>query len=104
MNYKLNKTDANQWKESFFTSIKKLFPLMKWENKNLTITLIMVIITSVVSLITPIIITHTIDNAVKNGDYNGILINSLFLFLIFIVWAWANYFQTIVMSREKDFI
>lgn len=97
MNYKLNKTDVNQWKESFFTSIKKLFPLMKWENKNLTITLIMVIITSLASLITPIIITHTIDNAVKNGDYNGILINSLFLFLIFIVWAWANYFQTIVM-------
>lgn len=97
MNYKLNKTDINQSKDSFFTSIKKLSPLMKWENKNLTITLIMVIITSLSSLIIPIIITHTIDNAVKNWDYNGILINSLFLFLIFIIGAGANYFQTIVM-------
>ncbi|MGE4443368.1 MAG: ABC transporter ATP-binding protein [Candidatus Altimarinota bacterium] len=98
MNYKLNKTDINQSKDSFFTSIKKLSPLMKGENKNLTITLIMVIITSLSSLIIPIIITHTIDNAVKNGDYNGILINSLFLFLIFIIGAGANYFQTIVMG------
>lgn len=97
MNYQLNKKDFNEWTESFLKSIGKLFPLMKWENKNVIITLIMVIITSLSALIIPIIISHTVDNAVKNWDYNWILINSWILFFIFIIGATANYFQTTVM-------
>jgi hypothetical protein len=56
MNYKLNKKEKHEKKEPFLVSIKRLGPLMKDENKNLIITLIAVLISSLSSLIAPIVI------------------------------------------------
>jgi ATP-binding cassette, subfamily B, bacterial len=97
MNYKLNKKEKHEKKEPFLVSIKRLGPLMKDENKNLIITLIAVLISSLSSLIAPIVIWHTIDTYIKSKDYNWILLNSAILLWIYIVWSLASYFQTKTM-------
>ncbi len=95
MNYKLNHKDEKE--KSIKTSIKKLFPLLVNEKLNLFITLIAVIISSSANIISPIIIWYTIDNYIRLKDFQGILINSWWLLVIYILWSIASYVQSKTM-------
>ncbi len=94
-NYKL-KTGKKQNKKGkkMKSSLKKLLPLLKDEKSKLWITLITVIINSVASLASPIIIWITIDTYIKVKDYHGILVNSGWLLVIYIIWSLAAFIQT----------
>ncbi|MDD2487701.1 MAG: ABC transporter ATP-binding protein [Candidatus Gracilibacteria bacterium] len=98
MNYKLNIKDNDKKKEPFLESIKRIGPLMSGEKKNLVITLIAVIFSSLSVLIAPVIIASTIDTYIKSKDYNGILINSAILLLVYIVGSYASFVQTKTMG------
>lgn len=94
MNYKLNTSDSKKAKEPILSSIKRFMPFIQGEGKNITLTSVTVIISSLVTLVTPIIIGHTIDTSIAHKDYNGILLFSGLLFVIFVIWSLASYIQT----------
>lgn len=97
MNYKLNIKDKKDKKESFFSSIKRLGPLLEWEGKKLFITFLAVSFSSLSTLLAPVIISHTIDTYIKVKDFRWVLINSAILFWIYIIWSYSSYVQTITM-------
>ncbi len=94
-NYKLKRNEDKKKKSvKMKSSLKKLYPYLSEEKPKLLITLISVIIVAWSNLIAPIIIWFTIDNYIKIKDYHGILVNSGWLFLIYIIWSIAAYIQT----------
>ena len=101
MNYQLNNTSEavkNGKKESVWSSIKKLISLMVNEKKNLIITFFAVIVSSLMTLIAPMLIGNTIDQAITTHDYDIIMRNTLILLLVYVVGTITNYIQTITMG------
>jgi len=98
MNYKLKNTQET--KKGIITSsaIKKLLPFLSKEKKNLLVTGVAVLVSSGANLIAPILIGYTIDHAMALKDFQGILINSAWLLLIFLVGSGASYIQTKAMG------
>lgn len=99
-NYQLNKTTVPWEKtEPFSDSIKKLFPLFSGEKKSLIITFIAILLSSWATLLTPIIISRTVDDyIVTTQNYSGILMNSAILLVLFILGWIASYIQTKTMG------
>ena len=94
MNYQLNNTSEavkNGKKESVWSSIKKLISLMVNEKKNLIITFFAVIVSSLMTLIAPMLIGNTIDQAITTHDYDIIMRNTLILLLVYVVGTITNY-------------
>lgn len=56
------------------------------------------IVSSLSNLISPIIIASTIDTYIQSQNYNGILVNSLWLLLIYTVGGISSYIQTKTMG------
>ena len=93
-NYQLNTPDPNKPKEPIIESLKRFAPFIVGEGRNITMTVIAVIVSSLTTLVTPIIIGHTIDTSIANKDYNGILLFSTLLLVLFIIGGLASYIQT----------
>jgi ATP-binding cassette, subfamily B, bacterial len=97
MNYKLKKSEWEIKQKLVKSSLKKLYPLLSNEKLNLLITLFAVIINSISNLAAPFLIWYTIDNFLKLNDFHWILINSIWILLIYLLWSWASYVQTKTM-------
>jgi ATP-binding cassette subfamily B protein len=98
MNYKLNTIDNQSNKGSTLGGIKRLVPLMKGEGRQASIAGITILISSATSLITPIIIAHTVDTSIRNKDFHGVLLWSLALLGMYLIGLGASYVQTITMG------
>ena len=99
MNYNLN--DLNNPKTqpgNTLASLKKLLGLIAEERKRLALAFTMIIINSTLNLIGPLIIGYTIDHHVQEGDYHGVLVNSLILLVIYIGGLFTSYNQTKMMG------
>ncbi len=92
-NYQLNPS-SNIVKPSFFASVKRFAPFLIGEKKNIAITLGAVILSSIASLLTPMLVSHIIDTAIATHDFMGIILFSGILFVIFLIGAAAGYIQT----------
>lgn len=98
MNYTLNKSGSKEKRVSFRTSVKRLLPFMSKEKKSLLIAFIAIIINSSSNLIGPVIIGYTVDNFIKNKDFQGVLIYSSILLGIYLAGLVASYVQTKTMG------
>ncbi|MDB5188302.1 MAG: multidrug transporter [Candidatus Kaiserbacteria bacterium] len=98
MNYKLNTIDEQSNKGNTLGGIKRLIPLMHGEGRQTLIAFTTILVSSATSLITPIIIAHTVDTYIRNKDFHGVLAWSLVLFAIYCVGLGASYIQTITMG------
>jgi ATP-binding cassette subfamily B protein len=102
MNYTLRtfkKGDKNSEKgEGVMTALKRFGPLLSGEKKNIIIALIAVVITSASSLVTPLIIAHTINTYILNKEINGVLMFGGLLLVIYLIGVCTQYTQTIVMG------
>ena len=100
MNYKLSRADAVQERQKgvLSTAMKRLLPLMKGEMRAVTIALISIVITSGATLVAPLLIAHTVDVYIENKNFNGILLFSGILLLIYIAGAIFNYIQVRTMG------
>lgn len=99
MNYTLNSTEVGKTKKvSAWASFKKLGPILAEEKKNIILAFVAIILTSASTLFGPVIISHTIDTYVMNKDFQGILIFSGFLLLIYLVGLITSYLQTLIMG------
>ena len=98
MNYSLNKSGNGEQKSTILDAIKRLMPLMADEKRNVIIAFIAIILNSASNLVGPVIIGYTVDNFIRTKDFNGVLIYSGILLLIYLVGLVANYLQTINMG------
>lgn len=80
-------------KESIFQSIKKFSPFLIGEKKNIWITIFAVIVSSLATLIAPIIMSHVIDTSILEKDFSGILYFSVILFVIYLIGSLSSYIQ-----------
>ena len=100
MIYSLNKTDVEKEKEKgvLSTAWKRLIPLMAEEKRSVTIAFVAILGTAAATLVVPIIIAHIVDIYIATKNFNGVLLFSGLLFLIFLVGLASNYVQVKAMG------
>ena len=115
MDYSLTKTDIEKEKQKgvLATAWRRLVPLMAEEKRTMTIAVFAILITSVTTLVVPIIIARIVDTYIARKNFPGVLVFSGILFAVFIVGLISNYVQVktmgglgrrrgLQMIREKD--
>jgi ATP-binding cassette subfamily B protein len=98
MSYKLNTSEANQSKEPVWKGLARLLPLIKGEGRNVAIALCAILISSATALTAPLIIGHTVDSYIATKDFNGVLVWSGLLFVVYVVGLVSAYTQTRTMG------
>ncbi len=98
MNYDLNALNIQKW-DTFVSSFKKFFSLIKGEGWKLFISILAIIANSISTLSSPILLAYTIDNYIRTKDFDWILFFAAMLFLIYIVESTATYLQTKTMGQ-----
>lgn len=100
MDYSLTKTDSRKEKEKsvLATAWRRLVPLMAEERRSVMISISAIVVSSVVSLLVPIIIAHIVDASIVGKNFHGVLSFSLVLALIFCVGLVSNYVQIVTMG------
>lgn len=100
MNYNLNQKENNKKEKiNSLKSLKKLFPYLKKEKKDLVLSLIFITLSSALALLAPILIGKTVDKYIIKEDFHGVLIFSLMLLIIYILSTVFKYLQTVLMGK-----
>lgn len=97
MNYNLNQNE-NKQKKASLKSLKKLYPYLKLEKKFILISLVFILLSSGLSLLSPILIGQTVDKYISNHNLKGVLIFGTLLLIIYLLSMLFSYFQTMVMG------
>ncbi|MGV8841450.1 MAG: ABC transporter transmembrane domain-containing protein, partial [Bauldia sp.] len=97
MDYRLNTADAAR-NESVRRAVGRLIPLMSSEGWRVAVALGAIAITSVMSLLTPLVISHVVDTYIAAGDYSGVLRWSAILLGFFAITLVASYVQSRTMG------
>lgn len=98
MNYNLSKTNDKEKKTSTIAAVRKLLELIAAEKPVLYLALIAILVNSVLLLLGPLIIGHTIDAYVRTKQFNGVLVFSGLLLGMYLVTLVTGYFQTKLMG------
>lgn len=98
MNYNLNAEDNTSRKKPGFNSLKSLVAHMVKEKKVLVTSFIAMVITAALNLAGPIIIGYTVDNYIQTGEFDGVLLFSGILLLMYLTGLGAGYLQTNLMG------
>lgn len=94
MNYDLSQAPKSTTK----TALKKMLQFLKPERRQLIKALIVMIVNSGITMLTPFLIGYTIDHYIQTGQYHGLMVYCGILFGLYIIWAWMEYLQTEVMG------
>ena len=97
MNYNLNKTEIPQ-KTSVWRAAKKMWPLIALEKKIIIVALGAVIVNSVLNLAAPRLIAHAVDTFIVLRDYEGVLVYSGIILIIYVFALATSYLQTRLMG------
>src|SRR5690606_352908 len=98
MNYNLNSLFEKSPKKSTYVALKKLVQLIAHERKNLILAFLAILLNSSLNLFGPFIIGHTIDNYVITKQFNGVLLFSGILFVMYLLALGTSYLQTQLMG------
>ena len=99
MNYNLNHSSATSApKKSIFESIQKILFFLKDERKVLYLAFFAMFVNAWLSLVAPFLIGHTIDNYIAVKQYNGVLLFSGILLILYILAMVTSYLQTQMMG------
>lgn len=98
MKYKLNTSSQNNTNGVLRTAIKRLLPLMIEEKGPAYSALFAIVITSLATLLAPVIIGHSIDTYIVNKDFQGVLWSSILLLLLYSIALYTSYYQTKTMG------
>jgi ATP-binding cassette, subfamily B, bacterial len=85
-------------KRSLRESGKKFLPLFATEKKPFYAAVGAIILSSVATLVAPVIIVRTIDTDIRLKNTHGLLISALFVLAIYITGSVASYVQVITMG------
>ena len=97
MQYRLNTAEASQ-KEPLRRSLGRLIPLMRSEGWRVALSFGAIILTSLVTLLTPLIISHIVDAYIVTGDYGGLFRWAAILVVLFLIALGTSYTQTRMMG------
>lgn len=99
MNYTLRKSEEDKVERGRTrAALRRILPLVLEEKGKIAITVGAVIVTSVLSLIGPLTVGYVIDRHISVGDYQGVLVFSTILFVVYIASFCSNYVQMRVMG------
>lgn len=98
MNYNLNETVDHKKKVSTWPALRNLLQLIAHEKKNLVLAFTIILLNAIINLIGPLLIGYTIDRYVQHNDYNGVLVFSSILLVIYLMGLFTSYFQTKIMG------
>ncbi|MEO7316731.1 MAG: ABC transporter ATP-binding protein [Ginsengibacter sp.] len=94
MDYNLN----IEKKTSTGAAFKKMLVFMKDEKRSLAFALIVMLSNSAISMLTPYLIGYTIDHYIQTKIYRGLLQFSAIIFVLYLISAVLDYFQTKLMG------
>lgn len=97
-NYDLNNLSSDK-KKSLLTSIKKFYPFLREQKKQIVFATIAAFVTSGLNLLVPVLMGHTIDKYIQKGQFHGVLVFAIIILAIYIISLISNYFQTLLMGR-----
>src|SRR5215470_15866655 len=97
-NYTLNKGDKPQQSAAIGTALKRLAPLLSDEKRLVISAFVAMLVTNGSSLLGPVIIGHTVDNYIQNGNFAGVLEFAAILLGVYLCGLFASYFQTLAMG------
>lgn len=100
MNYSLTKTDIEKEKQKgvLVTAWRRLVPLMAEEKRTVAIAIIAILTSAGTALVVPVIIAHIVDTFIVNKNFQGVLMFSGLLAIIFIAGLISNYVQVKTMG------
>lgn len=98
MKYKLNTSSQSSSTGVFKTAMTRLVPLMIEEKGSAISALFAIIVTSLATLLAPVIIGHTIDTYIVRKDFHGVLLFSALLLGLYVVALYTSYYQTKTMG------
>jgi ATP-binding cassette subfamily B protein len=99
MNYNLNKIAAvPQQKNTTGRALRKLLSFLGPEKRRLINAFCTIMISSGINLTIPFLIGHIIDKYVQTKQYDGILLYSGILFIMFLISLTTSYIQTRMMG------
>lgn len=98
MNYNLNQISGKDEKKSTFAVLKKLLQLIAHERRRLLFAFFAMLINSALLLVSPLIIGHTIDNYITTKQFDGVLLYSGILLVMFLITLFTGYLQTKLMG------
>ncbi len=96
MNYKLTNTDEQKSITKF--NYKGFWALLKDEKKSLVISTINILINAVLNMLAPFLIGHAVNQYMQTKQYNGVLVISCILLLIYLSVLATGVIQTKVMG------
>src|SRR5262245_19005496 len=79
-------------------ALKRLAPLLSDDKRIVALAFGAMVISSTSSLLGPAVIARTVDVHIRGGNWRGVLINSAFLFGIYLCGLSASYYQTLAMG------
>src|SRR5450432_4278649 len=97
-NYNLNSVSTPQKQASTWASLRGLLALMSGDRTTLISAFINIVANSVLNLLSPLIIGHTVDRYIQHHDFDGVLRNAGWLLLIYFLAFATRYFQTRLMG------
>lgn len=99
-NYSLSKPDIAKetQKGVLVTAYRRLVPLMVEEKVPVIISIAAIIVSSIVMLVVPVIVAHIVDVFIASKNFQGVLLYSGILAIIFLVGLVSNYLQIITMG------
>ncbi len=100
MNYSLTKTDIEKEEQKgvLSTALKRLVPLMAEEKRTVTIAVVAIIVSAITALVVPIIIAHIVDVYFISKNFQGVLLFSGLLLIVFSAGLASNYIQVKTMG------
>ncbi len=97
MNYTLNKT-APSGKTSAWQAVKKLWPIIAEEKKIMFVALAAVVVNSILNLIAPRLIAHTVDTYIVRRNYHGVLMFAGIILALYLFGLITSYMQIRLMG------
>lgn len=98
MKYQLTSDHATQSTSVLKTAFKRLVPLMAQEKRAALTAFAAIVVTSVTTLLSPVIIAHAIDTYVINKNYAGVVWSGVLLLVLFVGALYTSYYQTKTMG------
>jgi ATP-binding cassette subfamily B protein len=98
MNYNLNASENLKEKKSTWAGISNLMKLVVDEKKQLLLSLIAILFSSLLNLLGPFLIGYAIDHYVRKGLFNGVLLFSCILLGMYLLAFVSSYLQTQLMG------
>lgn len=98
MNYQLNNGKEAEKKADAWSALKRLGPPLQDEGKAIAFAFVGILLNVGATLLGPVLIGHTIDTYITTKDFNGVLLFTGLLFVVYVIGMGASYTQITVMG------